>query len=89
MVIPNIVACYTANVDLVGTKNVLDLLVPWAPRDRILFGSDFPYATVEAEYNTKKLEEYSLSDDVRVEYYAANGLKLFPRLKKEKRYQEL
>ncbi|MCJ1383826.1 hypothetical protein MMC17_006940 [Xylographa soralifera] len=65
---------------LAGTANVLDLLLKWAPREHILYGSDHPYATVEAEYNTRKLEEYDMTLERRMECYAGNGLKLFPRL---------
>ena len=66
---------------LAGTHNVLDTLLKWAPKEHILYGSDYPYATKEAEYNTRKLEEYDISAEDRDEYYAGNGLKLFPRLK--------
>ena len=66
---------------LAGTPNVLDSLLKWAPKEHILYGSDYPYATVEAEYNTRKMEEYDIPAEDRREYYAGNGLKLFPRLK--------
>ena len=65
---------------LAGTANVLDSLLKWAPAEHTLYGSDYPYATVEAEYNTHKLEEYSLSAKDRNMYYTGNALKLFPRL---------
>ncbi|KAK0892784.1 hypothetical protein LTR91_023983 [Friedmanniomyces endolithicus] len=67
---------------LAGTTNVLDLLLNWAPRTHILYGSDYPYATVEAEYNTGKLEEYPIPAKQRENYYAENGLDLFPRLRR-------
>ena len=65
---------------LAGTANVLDSLQKWAPAEHILYGSDYPYATVEAEYNTRKLEEYNLLAKDRDMYYSGNALKLFPRL---------
>ena len=65
---------------LAGTANVLDSLLKWAPREHILYGSDYPYATVEAEYNTRQLEEYDMPAGQRMECYVGNGLKLFPRL---------
>ena len=65
---------------LAGTANVLDSLLKWAPAEHILYGSDYPYATVEAEYNTRKLEEYSLLAEDRNMYYRENALKLFPHL---------
>lgn len=65
---------------LAGTANVLDSLQKWAPAERILYGSDYPYATVEAEYNTRKLEEHDLLAEDRNMYYTGNALKLFPRL---------
>ena len=72
---------------LCGTANVLDTLKNWAPSDRVLYGSDYPYATVEAEYNTEMLSSYDLEDDLRRKYYTENGLKLFRRLNKEAVYQ--
>jgi predicted TIM-barrel fold metal-dependent hydrolase len=45
---------------LAGTHNVLVLLTRWAPKDRILYGSDFPYCTAEAEYNNDQLEQYQM-----------------------------
>lgn len=65
---------------LAGTGNVLDMLLKWAPRERLLFGSDFPYATVEAEYCTRSLEEYEIEAGDREMYYVGNARRLFPRL---------
>ena len=64
-----------------GTSNVLDLLLRWAPHEHILYGSDYPYAIAEAEYNTRKMEEYEMPAEDRKQYYAGNGLTLFPRLR--------
>ena len=67
------------DIALAGTANVLDSLHGWAPAEHVLYGSDYPYATVEAEY-TRKLEEYDVGAKDRHIYYAGNALKLFPRL---------
>ena len=65
---------------LAGTSNVLDMLLKWAPRERLLFGSDAPYATAEAEYCTRSLEEYGMPDEDREAFYVGNARRLFPRL---------
>nr|POF16681.1 6-methylsalicylic acid decarboxylase [Quercus suber] len=65
---------------LSGTHNILDLLLRWAP-EKVLYGSDFPYCTVEAEYNTQKLETYPLSEETRASINRNTALELFPRLK--------
>ena len=66
---------------LAGTANVLDTLLKFAPRDRILFGSDFPYAPNSTiEYFTAKLDEYDMSGDLRQDICRRNALELFPRL---------
>ena len=64
-----------------GSANVLDSLLRWAPKDKILFGSDFPYASQELEYFTGCLEEYEMKDEIRAKCYRENALALFPRLK--------
>ena len=64
---------------LSGTANILDTFLKWAPPDRILFGSDSPYATLEAEWNTKSLGEYSMKEKLRQDIYRDNALKLIPR----------
>lgn len=64
---------------LSGTHNILDLMVKWAP-DKILYGSDFPYCTVEAEYNTRKLAAYPMDGETRAAIDRGTALKLFPRL---------
>lgn len=65
---------------LSGTHNVLDLLLRWAP-GKVLYGSDFPYCTVEAEYNTQKFEEYDMSEETRASITRDTALELFPRLR--------
>ena len=57
-----------------GMPNILDVLnvlLNWAPREHILFGSDYPYANVEAYY--------SMPEKYREAYYTGNSLELFPR----------
>ena len=65
---------------LSGTANILDIFLKWAPAERILYGSDFPYATVEAEWNDKALGEYQMEEELRRKIYSGNGLRLLPRL---------
>ena len=65
---------------LAGTPNILNTLLKWAYPDRILFGSDTPYAITEAELNTESLSEYPIEEERREEIYRQNALKLFPRL---------
>ena len=56
-----------------GTSNVLDLMLNWAPDGHLLFGSDFPYCIVEAEYNTEKMEEYPMREEQWEAFDAGNG----------------
>lgn len=46
-----------------------------------MYGSDFPYCTTEAQYNTSKLEEYEMSDELQGLIDRDVAVKLFPRLK--------
>ncbi|RPD75837.1 2-amino-3-carboxymuconate-6-semialdehyde decarboxylase [Lentinus tigrinus ALCF2SS1-7] len=63
-------------------KHVLDLLTAWAGPDRILFGSDFPYAPTEGiKYFGKHLDEYRMSEEDRRKIYRENALALFPRFR--------
>ena len=49
------------NLALSGNEHTLGLLLGFARRERILFGTDFPYAPVKTtETNTKGLEGYEL-----------------------------
>lgn len=65
---------------LSGSRNVLDTLLKWAPEDRVLYGSDFPYATDAAEWSDKELREYEIEDGLRRKIYRGNAMVLFPRL---------
>ena len=64
---------------LAGSANILDTLLKWAPRERVLYGSDFPYATVETEWSDGALEGYEMDEEVRKAVYRENALELFPR----------
>lgn len=66
---------------LAGTENVLDRLLKWASRERVLYCSDYPYAVTEAEYNTGKMEGYDMPVEDREAYHVGNALNLFPRLR--------
>ena len=68
------------DIALGGTPNILDTLLKWAPADRIMYGSDSPYATIEAEWNDKAMDEYPMGEELRQKIYRDNALRLFPRL---------
>ena len=68
------------DVALSGSGNVLDSLLKWAPADRVLYGSDFPYATVEVEWSDRALDGYDMEKGLRGMIYKENALGLFPRL---------
>ena len=67
------------DVALSGSANILDSLLKWAPKERVLYGSDFRYATVEAEWIDKELEKYEMDAEMRKAIYRENALRLFPR----------
>ena len=70
---------------IAGTKNVLDVLLDLVPHDRILFGSDFPYApSPSIERITKNLQEYKMDPELRKKIYYENALSLFPRMRHAK-----
>ncbi|KAF6232168.1 hypothetical protein HO173_009551 [Letharia columbiana] len=50
------------DVALSGSGSILDSLLEWAPKERVLYGSGFPYATTEAEWNDKVLEGYEVDE---------------------------
>lgn len=48
------------------SANILDTLLKWAPRDRILFGTGYSYAfESRIEYFTKGLERYEMDGEMR------------------------
>ncbi|RMZ77830.1 hypothetical protein DV737_g4180, partial [Chaetothyriales sp. CBS 132003] len=67
---------------LSGNEYILGLLTKFAREDRILFGSDFPYApTATIRTHTKNLDEYELKKEEKWRIARGNALKLFPRLR--------
>jgi predicted TIM-barrel fold metal-dependent hydrolase len=61
---------------------VLDLLLKFAAKGHVLFGSDFPNVpNEEIRYYTKQLERH-VSEEVGEEIAFENALALFPRLRK-------
>ncbi|KAL9598999.1 MAG: hypothetical protein Q9219_004113 [cf. Caloplaca sp. 3 TL-2023] len=64
-----------------GSANVLDSLLKWAPQDRVLYGSDFPFASGVEEYFDSALEGYDMDDTSKELYCRNNALALFPRLR--------
>ena len=59
---------------LSASANVLDSLGRW---ERVLYGSDFPYAAVEAEWSDRELEGYEMDGERRRVVYRGNALRLF------------
>ena len=68
------------DVALSGSGNNLDSLLEWAPKERVLYGSDFPYAAAEAVWSDRVLEGYEMDGGMREAICWENGLRLFPRL---------
>lgn len=66
---------------LSSNEHTLRLLLGFACRERVLFGTDFPYAPVKTtETNTKWLEHHGLDIGSRYGIARRNALALFPRL---------
>ncbi|KAI0436892.1 amidohydrolase family protein [Xylaria telfairii] len=66
---------------LSGSNELLPLLLGFSEPDHLLFGSDFPHATVPFSQSfTKFIDDYPMSDEKRKEVYNGAALKLFPRL---------
>ena len=67
---------------LSGNKYTLGLLTEFANEDRILFGTDFPYApTPTIETHTRLLDASGLDEEQARQIARDNALRLFPRLK--------
>jgi len=67
---------------LSSNPGVLDLLLKFAPKGHVLFGSNFPNAPNEGiKYYTKQLEGH-VSKDIGKEIAFKNVLTLFPKLRK-------
>ncbi|RYC60287.1 hypothetical protein CHU98_g5904 [Xylaria longipes] len=66
---------------LSGSKEMLPLILGFAEPGHLLFGSDFPHATVKGSQRfTKFTDEYAMSDEKRKEVYNGAAQKLFSRL---------
>ena len=67
---------------LSGSAEVLPLILGFARKDHVLFGSDYPHAPVPYSNEfTKFVDEYEMSEEKRKEVYYGAAEKLFPRLK--------
>ena len=66
---------------LTSSPAALPTLTAFAPPDRILYGSDFPYAAADVGASfTTKLDDYSLTEGMRSAINHRNARGLFPRL---------
>jgi predicted TIM-barrel fold metal-dependent hydrolase len=67
---------------LSGSAEVLPLILGFAKKGHVLFGSDYPHATDAVSRRfTKFTDEYEMSEETRREVYYGAAEKLFPRLK--------
>lgn len=67
---------------LSGSPEVLPLILGFAEKGHVLFGSDYPHATVPFSKSfTRFIDEYSMDENMRKEVYYGAAEKLFPRLK--------
>ena len=61
-------------------KHTLTLLVDFAQKDHILFGSDFPYApTKTIETHTEMLEKSEIHEGIKQKIARDNAVALMPR----------
>ena len=65
---------------LSGSANVLNTLLQWAPQDRILYGSDFPFAGGLEEHFDTGLEGYGMDSSSKDMCCRQNAMTLFPWL---------
>ncbi|KAI1124358.1 amidohydrolase family protein [Nemania abortiva] len=66
---------------LSGSNEMLPLILGFAEPGHLLFGSDFPFATVPfSQAFTKFIDEYAMTDEKRKDIYNGAAQKLFPRL---------
>jgi len=66
---------------LCGSAEMLPLIMGFAEKDHLLFGSDFPHATVRfSQVNSSFIEEYEMGGEKKRDIYHGAALKLFPRL---------
>jgi len=66
---------------LSGSQEVLPLILGFARKGHVLFGSDYPHATNPVSRRfTSFIDEYEMDDEMRKEIYHGAAEKLFPRL---------
>lgn len=66
---------------LSGNEHTLGLLLGFAKAENVLFGSDFPYASLKnMETNINGFEEFEMTDEMRNRIARGNAIRLFPRL---------
>jgi len=67
---------------LSGSAEVLPLVLGFAEKGHVLFGSDYPHATdVLSKRFTKFIDDYEMDEETRREVYHGAAERLFPRLK--------
>lgn len=67
---------------LSGNPDVIELLMNFAQKERILYGSDYPYADEKSiEVFTSGLDGMKMSAEMRERIEWRNAVELFPRLK--------
>lgn len=67
---------------LSGSSEMLPLILGFAEPGHLLFGSDFPAATIPfSQSHAKFIDEYAMNDEQRKDIYNGAAQKLFPRLK--------
>ncbi|KAK9773995.1 putative 6-methylsalicylic acid decarboxylase [Seiridium cardinale] len=66
---------------LSGSKEVLPLILGFAKKGHVLFGSDYPHATAPfSKAMTTFMDNYQMDAEIRKDIYYGAAMKLFPRL---------
>lgn len=74
--------CFYFDLALLGSQEVLPLILGFARKSHALFGSDYPHATNPvSERFTRFIDKYKMDDELRKEVYHGAAEKLFPRLR--------
>jgi 6-methylsalicylate decarboxylase len=67
---------------LVGSQEMLPLILGFAKKGHLLFGNDYPHATNPVSMaHAKFIDEYGMDEKLRNEIYHGTAERLFPRLK--------
>lgn len=67
---------------LSGSQELLPMILGFAKKGHVLFGSDYPHATDPvSKGHVKFIEEYEMDNEMKKEVYHGAAEKLFPRLK--------